>query len=351
MNRLDNLFISDEGLAQIEKRGFEIVFDQYENMCKSDDIVIQEFINVLGREEFYESLKFEFDVVYSLLYTQNLSLLQDFFIWKYSVYYHRGFDCEFFFISFEYWQESFFKNLYKAHANALSAVYENLKKMHEDMAQKAKTMPYISVDPRYEKLIDELSLYLLHGQEKQGYALVQKHLDNFEDIYQFIDLVISPIMKRVGILWQTAQISVAKEHLATATANAVVQKFIKKHKNQAKDLAVVTAVSSELHTFGVTLVADFLKQLGFDVIDLGLENSPQDIVKQVQSVQPDLVVLSITLQSNIAAMQNTVRLLKENKLFHGKVIVGGQGLYEPQKVAIQGADFQSRSLQELKEYL
>lgn len=351
MMQTNDIFISDEGMQQIEKRAFEIVFEQYESMCKSDDIKVQEFIHTLGKEEFYQSLKFEFNVLYSLLYTQNLRLFKDFFIWKYSVYFHRGLDCDFFLIALEYWQDTFFGNLHNAHASALNSIYEQLKQTHQKILQEAKQMPYVEVDPSCQDFVDELSIYLLNGKEKEGYEFVAKTLNNFEDIYEYIDKVIQPIMKRVGLLWQTAQISVAKEHLATATIGAIVHKFIFTNNSQEKKLAVASTVGDELHIFGVKLIGDYLQTKGYGVIHLGLDNTPHNICEQVKSLNPDIVVLSITLSSNIAPLQKTVTLLKKMLEFKGKIIVGGQGLHEPQKVTIENADFQSNSLQDLKEYL
>ncbi|MGM0623641.1 MAG: hypothetical protein ACQESH_06415, partial [Campylobacterota bacterium] len=121
-----NFYLSPKGLQQLEDRAFEIVFDQFESMCASSNLQVVEFIFDLGKEEFYNSLRFEFDVVYSLLYSNSIEHIDDFFIWQYTHYYHLGFDCDFFLYRFEFWQDSFYKNLYNAHASSMNMLYEQL---------------------------------------------------------------------------------------------------------------------------------------------------------------------------------------------------------------------------------
>jgi methanogenic corrinoid protein MtbC1 len=346
-----DFFISTQGLEQIEARSFEIVFEQFESMSKSDDVRVKEFIHTLGKEEFYESLKYEFNVVFSLIYTGNVELVRDFFIWKYSVYTHRGFDCDFFLYAFDFWQDVFFKNLHKSHAAMLNLLYAHLKDMHQEFLQNAKQIPPLPTNEQYPALVDELALYLLHGKESEGAKLIEKTLCEFRDIYAYADAIIAPIMQRVGILWQTNQISVAKEHLATATLDAILQKFMKKSARKKQKRAVVSIVGDELHIFGIKLVAQYLKTKGYEVFNLGLDNSPSDICEQVKTIKPDIVVLSITLHSNVAALQKAVNMLKNVKEFTGKIIVGGQGLYQKKSIAIKAVDAQCATLEELKEFL
>jgi|GEM_PF-6450089 len=346
-----DFFISPKGLEQIEARSFEIVFEQFESMTKSDDGVVKEFIHTLGKEEFYESLKYEFNVVFSLIYTGNVELLRDFFIWKYSVYMHRGFDCDFFLYAFDSWQDVFFKNLHKSNAAMLNLLYGHLKDMHREFVQNAKQIPPLPTNEKYPALVDELALYLLHGKENEGTKLVAKTLQDFSDVYAYADAIIAPIMQRVGILWQTNQISVAKEHLATATVDTIMQKFIKKSGKKRQSRAVVSIVGDELHVFGIKLVAQYLKTKGYEVFNLGLDNSPSDICEQVKTIEPQIVVLSVTLHSNVAALQKAVKMLKNLKEFTGKIIVGGQGLNQKKSIVIEAADAQCATLEELKEFL
>lgn len=71
------------------------------------------------------------------------------------------------------------------------------------------------------------------------------------------------------------------------------------------------------------------------------------------TLNPDLVVLSVTLSSNVATLQQIVKeLKKDSNLFSGKIIIGGQGLFSEDKIInIKEADFCSRNLEELKEFL
>ena len=66
-----------------------------------------------------------------------------------------------------------------------------------------------------------------------------------------------------------------------------------------------------------------------------------------------MVVLSVTLPQNIAILQEVVKELKSDiNLFSGKIIVGGQGLFVGKnKISIKEADFCTKNLEDLKEFL
>ena len=69
--------------------------------------------------------------------------------------------------------------------------------------------------------------------------------------------------------------------------------------------------------------------------------------------KPSLVVLSVTLPSNIATLQEIVKNLKsEHNFFNGLVIVGGQGLFNnKQEILIKEADCCCETLDDLDNFL
>ena len=66
----------------------------------------------------------------------------------------------------------------------------------------------------------------------------------------------------------------------------------------------------------------------------------------------DRSFLSDTLPSNISNLKKVLEKLKEDKLFTGKIIVGGQALFiNDKRIQIEGADFIAKNLDELENYL
>uniref|UniRef100_UPI0040483AAC hypothetical protein n=2 Tax=Aliarcobacter sp. TaxID=2321116 RepID=UPI0040483AAC len=110
-----------------------------------DDESAKEYVSIIGTEELYESLKYQYDVVYSSTLTKNYDLLKDFFIWKYSVY-------------------------------------------------KSREAKKIVVNIKYKELFDELLFNLLNREKNKFYDLVEKNLDEFDNnIFLFIQELINSI--------------------------------------------------------------------------------------------------------------------------------------------------------------
>ena len=104
---------------------------------------------------------------------------------------------------------------------------------------------------------------------------------------------------------------------------------------------------------GIKIVGKFLESNGFSVKNLGSKLSNKELINSIYELKPDLVILSVTLPSNVATLQQIVKELKSDyNLFLGKIIIGGQGLFVNNKmISIKEADFCSKNLEDLKIFL
>ncbi len=85
---------------------------------------------------------------------------------------------------------------------------------------------------------------------------------------------------------------------------------------------VVGTVAGDLHDIGKNLVAMMMKGAGFDVIDAGIDVSPETFVAKVKESGADVVGLSALLTTTMPAMEATVKALKDAGIT-AKVIIGG----------------------------
>jgi len=86
--------------------------------------------------------------------------------------------------------------------------------------------------------------------------------------------------------------------------------------------AVVGTVQGDLHDIGKNLVAMMLKGAGFDVIDAGVDVSPDAFVAKAKESGADLVGLSALLTTTMPAMEKTIQALKVAEVT-SKVMIGG----------------------------
>jgi 5-methyltetrahydrofolate--homocysteine methyltransferase len=86
---------------------------------------------------------------------------------------------------------------------------------------------------------------------------------------------------------------------------------------------MVTA-QGDLHDIGKNLVGMMLEVAGFEVIDLGVDVSPDKYAVAVKEHQPDLVACSALLTTTIPRMKDVVLSLKDARLRDRvKVMIGG----------------------------
>ena len=85
---------------------------------------------------------------------------------------------------------------------------------------------------------------------------------------------------------------------------------------------LVGTTQGDLHDIGKNLVAMMLKGAGFEVIDLGVDISPEKFVEQAKATSTQLIGMSALLTTTMPAMEKTVKALK-NAGVSAKVMIGG----------------------------
>ncbi len=163
-------------------------------------------------------------------------------------------------------------------------------------------------------------------------------------------------MTRIGILWECGKISVAKEHLATAMIERLHQRFAPKNAlyptNVSSSLALIIKPQAQLHTMGIKLIQSLLEEKGYRCAHIDLEENTLDASNAAILFNPSLIVCSISLPIYIPMMQRFIDKLKMDKIFQGKIIVGGQALYRTTSpIYLKNCDFQGKTLQDLEQFL
>lgn len=86
--------------------------------------------------------------------------------------------------------------------------------------------------------------------------------------------------------------------------------------------AIVGTVRGDLHDIGKNLVVMMLKGAGFEVIDAGVDVSPEKFVSEAKNSGAAIVGLSALLTTTMPAMEETIKALKDEGL-DVKTMIGG----------------------------
>ena len=92
---------------------------------------------------------------------------------------------------------------------------------------------------------------------------------------------------------------------------------------------LIGTVKGDLHDIGKNLVGMLLEGAGYQVIDLGIDVSPEKFVEEVKVKKPEMVGMSALLTTTMPRMKEVVESLVESGLrSQVKVIVGGAPVTE-----------------------
>ena len=90
----------------------------------------------------------------------------------------------------------------------------------------------------------------------------------------------------------------------------------------ASETVVIGTVRGDLHDIGKNLVAMMLEGAGFQVVDAGVDVSPEQFVEAVREHGARVVALSALLTSTMPSMRATVETIRESGL-DAMTIIGG----------------------------
>lgn len=187
------------------------------------------------------------------------------------------------------------------------------------------------------------------GAERAVLAAVEDGLP-VRDVYL---KVAQPALYEIGRGWERGELTVAQEHLATATVQSLIARLSVRlgASGKPRGRAIVACAPGELHAVGAHFVADFLEGDGWEVLMLGPSTPLLALADLVRVTRPAVVALSTTLGSNLpatAAVMTDLSSLDPRPL----LVVGGAAFGGREILAREfGADVYAADAEALRDRL
>jgi 5-methyltetrahydrofolate--homocysteine methyltransferase len=104
----------------------------------------------------------------------------------------------------------------------------------------------------------------------------------------------------------------------------ILRPLIRKSEKTVSGRIVIGTVKFDLHDIGKNLVLIILEGNGFEIIDLGIDVSPERFVKAAEKNDAQILAMSSLLTSTMGWMKSTIELLRSSGI-NGRVktMVGG----------------------------
>jgi corrinoid protein of di/trimethylamine methyltransferase len=112
---------------------------------------------------------------------------------------------------------------------------------------------------------------------------------------------------------------------AMKAAMSVLEDELKKPSSgiEPKGKVVIATVEGDVHDIGKTIVASLFTANGYEVHDLGVNVSSDEIIQAVESIKPDILGLSAILTTTRSEQPKIIEKLKEAGLRDSAIVLVG----------------------------
>jgi corrinoid protein of di/trimethylamine methyltransferase len=187
---------------------------------------------------------------------------------------------------------------------------------------------------------------VVSGDAKATQAITQEALADGADPLKLVNDYMVPAMDEVGRRFEANEYFVPELLISARAMKAaleLIRPLLTARGDQPLGRVALGTVKGDLHDIGKNLVGSLLEGGGFEVIDLGVNVTPEKFIATVNEKQANIVAMSALLTTTMPAMKTTIDALKlagvRGKV---KVLIGGAPI--TQKYADEiGADGYSES--------
>ncbi len=178
-------------------------------------------------------------------------------------------------------------------------------------------------------MTDLQALYtaILEGNKSLSETTVKQALDEGANPEDLLQKYMIPAMDEVGRLFEENEYFVP-ELLISARAMKAALELIRpklvETGSKPVGKVVIGTVLGDLHDIGKNLVAAMLEGGGFEVIDLGVDVSPEKFIETAKEKGAQVIAMSALLTTTMPGMKTTVKAVEDAGLKGDlKVMIGG----------------------------
>ncbi|MBC8334349.1 MAG: MerR family transcriptional regulator [Anaerolineales bacterium] len=122
-------------------------------------------------------------------------------------------------------------------------------------------------------------------------------------------------LREIGKKWYAGTATIQQEHFASALAHRRIHALIAASPPPSRtETILIGCPPKEEHTIPALLITLFLRRRGFNVVYLGANVPDIQFKETVESIQPQLVILSAQLLITAATLSETVQLFANRKV-------------------------------------
>jgi methanogenic corrinoid protein MtbC1 len=300
-----------------------------------------------GRVACRQDIAFHLEFLKPVLEFGLLAPMVDYLCWLASVLAARAIPGEHLALSLDWLAEFFVEHMNAADGRIVKAALHAARKNFVTASNGPLVSPQSSPEPTQEAVAFQAAL--LAGNQREALAIVSRCMDSGHTLVDVEVHIIQAAMYKIGEKWQSNQISVAQEHIATAIVQSVMTVALLRSTPPAaiNKSVLLACVAGNHHTIGLRMVADSFQLAGWEIQYLGADVPTASLIQQIGKWSPNLVGLSLSFAQQLPVVRDIIsQLITRFGSARPPVIIGGLAINRFEALTeVVGADAHANNAQ------
>jgi trimethylamine corrinoid protein len=199
-----------------------------------------------------------------------------------------------------------------------------------------------------EEIFDNLSSAVVEGDLEKGRRNAEEVLSRKIDPLKAVEEGLSKGMAIVGERFETGDVFLPGLMTAADIFDSVMEILKPEIRAQKKQIAftgtiLIGTVRGDVHNIGKSIVSTLFGTQGFDVVDIGIDNSSLKFIEEAEKVKADVIALSSLMTTTMPGQKEVIDTLKEMKLREKYLVIVGGGPVTQEWADRIGADGYGKS--------
>lgn len=180
-------------------------------------------------------------------------------------------------------------------------------------------------------ILEELKNAVVVGDVKKARRLAEQTIDRGISVDAAMNMLMKA-MKTVDERYRRREyfvIDVASSASAMKEAFKLFEPYLEVEPAMVKGKIVIGSLKGNIQGLGKDIVAATLQSAGFQVVNIGVDITPEEFVKTAVREKAQIIAISVSMEETIYHLKDVVDILKKEGLRDKiKVIIGGNAVSE-----------------------
>ncbi|WP_136035707.1 cobalamin B12-binding domain-containing protein [Bacillus salacetis] len=164
-----------------------------------------------------------------------------------------------------------------------------------------------------QKQVRKLTELAVNGDLPEIHKWYQENRELTIKTIDFYEKILKPVMERVGSLWEKNLITVAEEHLATASIDYLMTQLryqlLHPELLKSSPSILLFCLEGEQHSLGLKMVSDVFREYKWNVKFLGSSVPTEEVIKTIDKWEPDAIGISVSLSPLLPKLKECISLI------------------------------------------